>query len=310
MPPSEDKPADGTPDPAQNPAKPTREGQWEAITIFFRGDPGGPADPDGRPRSFAWTEPAFVAYSQGYDQGDEMQPAEVRPWKPAVNTAGEWNQFGVEKDGTHPVAYVTAGTHRHEFGDAFVSKHVTATSVGSPHQQTAYIADGLAGLAIAGSVSGTIPPPIAVGLLILALLILLFWLIQMAVDSGSADPAPPADELIVGRGTGPAAAPTAGSPSTSSGGVPSGASGTVPTDLRVVNPFRAVEAPTSSYPPPADVCEYPWWWDFAGRWGVKVVKGTTWDSGTHRADRWSRSRGYWNTYHLVKFTNDHPQYIL
>jgi len=308
LPPEEEKPAEGGPEPAQKPAKLTREGQWEAITVFFHGDPGGSTDRDGRPASFTWTEPAFVAYSQGYGEGDGIPPAEVRPWKPARNTASEWNRFGVEKDGTHPVAYVTAGTHRHEFGEAFVSKSIVAAGVGSPHQETANVAQGLAGLAVTAIASGN--PLVGLGLLFLALLALIIWLIQMATDGGSADPVPTADEPVVGRGTGPAAAPAAGSPSTGGGGVPTGASGTVQSDLRVINPFRAVEPPTSAFPPPPNACEYPSWWDFAGRWGVKVLKGTTWDSGTHRVDRWGRSRGYWNAYHLVKFTNQNRQYPL
>ena len=83
------------------------EGQWEAISLFFAGDPGS-IGASGRPRSFVFHEPPeFVVISKGIERAEtatlRQHPNEVRRWS------------DVEVEHAHPVIYVTAGTHRHSF---------------------------------------------------------------------------------------------------------------------------------------------------------------------------------------------------
>jgi hypothetical protein len=66
------------------------------------------------------------------------------------------------------------------------------------------------------------------------------------------------------------------------------------------------------FPPAGGSCELPPWWDYGGRWGVKLGDPNSpgWDSGSRRADRFERSRGYWNARELVWFVSQNPKFQL
>ena len=285
------------------------EGQWEAITVFLKGDAGG-ASSGKRPRDFSGLEPKFVAYSRGFENVDSTPlPAAVRPWDDRT--------LEVEKDGEHPIAYVTAGTHRNFFalqegptpneGATGGSTVITATSIGTPNPIGSYIAMGGAAVFAAGAVMGN---PV---LLIIGGLIFLIGLIVLAITGGQAPPAPedppkneppqPGTEEVATSDTGPAGVPPGGTK-------PANASGSVDFTVRVIDRFYGDLF--GGFPPANSGCELPPWWDYGGRWGVKLGNPNSpgWDSGTRRADRYDRSRGYWNARELVWFVSQNPKYQL
>ena len=282
------------------------EGQWEAITVFLKGDPGGGGG-DARPHSFGGLTPRFVAYSRGFENVDSTPlPAAVRPWDDKT--------MPVEKDGEHPIAYVTAGTHRNFFalregpapneGATGGSTVITATSIGTPNPTGGYIAMGGAAIFAAGAVMGN---PV---ILIIGALIFIVGLIYLAITGGQAPPAPedppkneppqPGVEDVATSETGPAGVPPGG-------GAPGAASRSVDVTLRVIDRFYGDLF--GGLPPANGVCELPPWWEYGGRWGVKLGNPNSpgWDSGTRRVDRFDRSRGYWNARELVWFVSQNPK---
>jgi hypothetical protein len=118
--------------------------------------------------------------------------------------------------------------------------------------------------------------------------------------------APNPGSTDVARDGGPAALPPGQAPPTRPGVPPTG--NAVGMNLRFINRFRFDPTlPVTTYPLPApNVVELPTWFDFTGRYGVRVVNRSTntWDSGTRRTDAFGRSRGYWNTYRLAEFLSD------
>ncbi len=49
----------------------------------------------------------------------------------------------------------------------------------------------------------------------------------------------------------------------------------------------------------------PPWWNFPGRWGIRVQPSSAvrWDNGTHFRDLHGRSLSYWNTLALYGWLN-------
>jgi hypothetical protein len=290
-----------------------REAQWEAITIFLKGDASGQS-PDRRPRGFSGPTPRFVVYSQGLSTSDDIQPpAECRPWDdPALG-------WMVMKDGDHPVAFVSAGSHRNLFllgqpgGSGGGSARITATNVGPPgvNDPLYNAASGAFGAGALLTALGGIGWP----LMALALILLLLSFLvgddnppPVPEDAPRDDPVPPGQEKAEVSANGPAGLPSGGTP----GGQPPGATGSVTFALHVVNRFYYDL--TGRYPQPGEACEHPPWWDYGGRWGVKVVVSdplqTEWDSGSRRADRRQRSRAFWHAAHLQAFVTANPQFQL
>ena len=310
----------GAPDPDVNRI---REGQWEAITIFLKGDPDfGTEDPQGRP-DFPFTiiddphknptgqirglTPRFLAYSQGYSLGDDsFNPlsAEVRPWP---GTPGAASNMPVSiAFGTHPMAFVTAGTHRNLFSiDATVTP-------GTSTPDTALSTTGSAVMGAAGSAIGVCAgiaelPPAAVVCIIIAAVVFLIGLILFILsfllpDTTPATETPQSSQpgSDVARDDGPAALPA--------GTTSSSASSVAQPVLRLISEFGFDPMPPiTTYPLPvplpAGAIEMPSWWTFAGRWGVRVnrLAAGQWDSGTRRTDPFGRTRAYWNAYQLVQF---------
>jgi hypothetical protein len=287
------------------------EGQWEAVSVFLRGDQGG-TTPSGRPRSFAGLEPRFVVYSQGYERTDGPNPrAECRPWNDAT--------FPMAKDGNHPTAWVTAGTHRNLFEQRTGAAQAPAPDTGGVKTVAVNVGtpgynDDVGNVGVALFVLGVIAA--ALGLLPLAALLMLLGLILAiaAIFVGDDDPAPvpedapreeavpPGEETVTTSSDGPAAVPSGGAPS----GTPPQSSRGTEFDLRVIDPWWPdIEG---GLPPGGARCELPPWWSFGGRWGVKLGGPNTprFDSGSRRSDRYGRSRGYWNARQLVQFTQANP----
>jgi hypothetical protein len=304
-----------------------REGQWEAVTIFLKGDPNfGVTDKDGRP-DFVFSAgktvltPRFLAYSTGYSLGDDnFNPlsATVQPW-PDGTTA---SQAAVLE--THPFVYVTAGTHKNLYGLEAVVTPGTSTPNAALNTTGGIVmgaAGSLAGVCISFAIAtvpaGTTPPTLAVLLAasatclivsgVIFLIGLIFFILSFLFpDTTPQTEAPQSSQpgTDVARDDGPAAAPAAlGSVSSST------ASSVVTTTLRLISDYTFDPAPPiSTYPlpspPPATgAVEMPSWWGFAGRWGVRVTPAASgsWDSGSRRTDPSGRSRAYWNAYQLVQY---------
>jgi hypothetical protein len=300
-----------------------REGQWEAITIFLKGRPNfGDTDPQGRPDfPFEFIPnpvvvgdgevpglhllfPKYLAYSQGYSFGDDnFSPlsAVVRPWPFGQNPA---NMPVSVMDGSHPIAYVTAGTHRNLYSvDATVTPGSSSPNAGL--LATSSLLAGAAGTAmgICASLAGL--PPLAVACIIISavvflialLLFILAWLFSSSTPT-TETPQTSQPGADVARDDGPSAMPASVTGSTN-------ASSVVAPTLRFISEFGFDPTPpVTTYPLPASgINEMPSWWTFPGRWGVRITRlaSGNWDSGSRRTDPFGRTRAYWNAYQLVEF---------
>jgi hypothetical protein len=291
-----------------------REGQWEAVTVFLKGTPNFEVvDKQGRPDfPFTFTyetenagleglTPAFLAYSSGYSLGDDnFNPlaATVQQW-PGDNdsTAKIWL-------GSHPIVFVTSGTHRNLF-----TIDATVTPGTSSGPNVALNTTGASIMSAAGTAIGICAsiaelPPAAVACLVISAIIaiigFLLFLLSFLLESSSPQTETPQSTQPgsdVARDDGPTAVPTlSGSPPTP--GVPQ-------TTLRLISEYEFDPTPpVTTYPLPASgVIEKPSWWWFPGRWGVRItpLASGTWDSGSRRTDPYGRTRAYWNAYQLVQF---------
>lgn len=303
---------------------PRLEGQWEAVTLFFRGEG---FERDG---GMLLLPPEHVVVSQGIDpvSGDRHH-TEERPWSQ------------VTKLGEHPVVYAAKGSH-HFFFEPVGGVTGTPPSGGTnppgtdpgTHDDdrheggvTDLLLLGLILLALAALIVAALlligvaiiaAIVIAIALIILALWALFEWL-KSLFDSGdndsSGDPVPGGsgndeagdDGTQAGGEEDPG--PAAGGGDDGGGGaVGSGGSGSVglpgsgsPTgkatvsfDVRLVDRLHPHDR-TTPYPSD-DLCENPTWWDYSGRWGVRVMGGfgSGWQHGTRRVDEYERSWAYWN----------------
>jgi hypothetical protein len=303
-----------------------REGQWEAITIFLKGDPDfGVTDRQGRPdfpfefardpsgipfglMQIRGLTPRFLAYSQGYSLGDDsFNPlnADVRPWTMASIIAG-----------SHPMVFVTAGTHRNLFAiDATVTP-------GTSTPDTALNTTGAALMGAAGSAMGicagvllATPPPadvagfvvcviVAAVLFLIGLILFILSFLFPSTSPSTETPQSTQPGTDVARDDGPAAIPTL--PGTT---VTTNASSVAVPTIRLISEFGFDPTPPiTTYPLPSPLpatggIEKPSWWTFPGRWGVRVtpLASGQWDSGSRRTDPFGRTRAYWNAYQLVQF---------
>jgi hypothetical protein len=298
----------------------SREGQWEAISIFLKGRENiEERDKDGRPDILGiavtpelFTVPKFAVYSRGYGLGDDSSnplAAEVRPWSDPMNRP----KMSVTALNSHPFAYVSAGTHKNFF------EIVATTSVGPTQPDPVLNTTGGAMMGAAGTAAGVClglaPPPLTVAcivcLIIAAVIFVIgfiLWLLSLILHT---DPqvteSPQSSEpgTDVARDGGPAAPP----PGVNAGGPPGlPPTAQVPVNLRIISRFQFdPKPPVTTYPLPAPgTVELPSWWNYSGRWGVRIMNrfAGQWDSGTRRVDEFERSRGYWNTYQLVSFLSD------
>jgi hypothetical protein len=309
-----------TPGTASDPSIRNREGQWEAVSIYLKSNTDVSAhDEDGRPDFSGlgasrdlFSIPRFVVYSRGYNLGDDnFAPlaAEARPWSDPLMRP----TMAVKTVDSHAVVYVAAGTHHNLFDIA------AGKTVGQSQPDPGLNTSGGAAMGVAGTLAGVClalaPPPLTVACivcLIIAAVIFLIGLILFLL-SFLLESDPPVTETPqssdagsdLARDGGPASIPPGAGGPPSPGGLPP--SSRVTPTVRVINRFKfGPTPPVNTFPPGPNDVELPFWWPFAGRWGIRVMNRASgqWDSGTRRVDQFERSRGYWNTYQLVGFLAD------
>ncbi len=306
------------------------EGQWEAVSIFFRCTAASERRNDGRPTFVDILEPPlYVVASQNLEGG--VHQGEVKPWDKT-----EKIPLPDILNGTAFVLYVSQGNHAMYFHpvegesrplepsnpvadinldfdeDRFwwqllfvvlvllLAAHVTAD----------------AWLAIQAFTTAWLAPLAAVLLTILAILAILLLVLAVAAlfaDHGSELQPRVRNDLAMGDG------PALGSPHEAPAGLPSDSSapserplGTpnagspsghdnVAFDVRLVD--RLNEHHEYSQFPPLMPCENPAWWHYPGHWGIRVTPRVDdgWADGMRRVDHHQRSWGYYNAAHLVEF---------
>jgi hypothetical protein len=282
------------------------------VSFFFRGEPGTDMTADGRPKSFtfSWRDPTYVVCSQGYDESlkkpsDGIPRAECRPWDTTGHALDDPAAYRIETALWTSTFWVSSGTHRHLFAreprataEVGGSVHIVMTSEGTPMDPG--LSDAGKALVSAGAASGN---PL---LILVGLILLLAALLSDHPDPtpSEVDPIPPGPEAVSADGTGPAGTPDPATPQ------PPGSNAAYAFGLRVVDRFQvdSTSPPDRSFPPAAGSCEYPSWWDYAGRWGVRIVGDVRgeFDSGARRVDADGRSRGYWNAYEMVRYWATNP----
>jgi hypothetical protein len=307
-----------------------REGQWEAVTVFLKGEPDfGTTDGQGRP-DFPFTivgpgvgepfgappvrglTPRFLAYSTGYSLGDDnFNPlsATVQPWP----SPGSQSTASVLV--SHPLVYVTAGTHRNLYSiDATVTPGTSSPNAALNTTGGALMGAAGSAMGICAGVLLATPPPadvagfvvcvvIAAILFLIGLILFILSFLFPSTTPATETPQSTQPGTDVARDDGPAAIPASAGASSSS------ASSVVSPTLRLISEFKFDPTPPiATYPlptplPPTGAIEMPSWWTFAGRWGVRVTAMASgqWDSGSRRTDPFGRTRAYWNAYQLVQF---------
>lgn len=271
------------------PSSRAREGQWEAATVYLEAKP---STSDDRHDLDITEPPLAVALSR--DRTVQTPFASCRDWS------------SVSRQGAHPRLYVSRGRQMLLFapppdqvgnyagpgGGASLNTRLDATDPGQ---------DDFPGSEVLLVVAIVLGSPL---LLILWLLSVLFG---MHNEGHSGEAGPQVDTSTPqGDGQGSIATPTdAGGPGQ-----------VLPNGQRIDDPATTLlrfiddldrDPPQTIWPDdddpgaPPPTIEHPYWWDFAGRWGVSVAGGaTTWGPGIHRIDRSGRSLGYWNTVRLTQ----------
>ncbi|SRR6266567_3331864 len=295
-----------------------REGQWEAVSLYFKGVADLSAlDEAGRPGFSFPTGPvpvdvqipthgltaAFAAYSQG-TVPDDPTLSDSRPLTNPlpglpIRFGGSSGGSGLGARSVTPgnlMVFITAGTHK----NLFTTNAVTTTTAGPPDAIDAAVSSTLG--SIAGLVGGgcwatgpAAPFACAIGIVLAALAAFfstLSILNEPQVTTTTETPAGPASDL-----TGPDGAFV----------WPIGVGGATAPEVRLINRFAGPPAAPSGAPlaPPA-------WWGFPGGWGVKVQASliSNWTSGTRRVDGLGRSWAYWNTVALQNLWDSHPPSVV
>ena len=311
------EPSDGEPD-----TRPL-EGQWEAISIYFRGQRG-----EGDQPGAFFEPPLAVVAGQGSDAPGPL---------PFASQAHAWSDVTTATAApTHPILLASQGTHRFFFAPTSGvpwtpgGPGAPATDNGSYDNNSEFPGweSVLVGGLLAAAAALLFIPVIGwIVAAVIAIIALLIWLISLIADlcsSGSENPANPfptnpeaggdgpwggdADEPPAPGGSGGGADPGGSGSGSGTGewglpnsGSPSGAN-TVSFDVRFINRTpRRLDANLTGYPSDQP-CENPTWWDYSGRWGVRVPSALTgtWASGQQRVDKSGRCRGYWNTLRFLR----------
>lgn len=267
-----------TPAVVQNVATPNqvkREGQWEAVSFYFKSLSDVRTANDLELSSSPWeVTPDYVMLSYGINRSGDGHspgmatnyPAKLAPSWPQGGQASNTNLGGGLAGFGNPV-YVTAGTH----------KNLTSPTPTLPVSSTnpALIAGGGALEGTGGVLAGVGGP---VGIVIGLLLVLFGFIMQLLATNTTQEEVPDSDgDIADGAGPYSAAVENVNSSSPNITG-----------NLQV---FSTLPDNASCEPPP--------WWSYPGRWGVAVAGGAgAWDSGGRRIDFIGRSRAYWNTVNL------------
>jgi hypothetical protein len=297
---------DAPPSPGSTTTVILREGQWEAVSAYFIFVPDTSVQtvvgiapdqlsisvPDFSPPADVQSlSPIFWVYSRSHASDDAPKDADVRnAMDPDVfyplSRPGSGGLVGSGTQGWRPAVYITSGTHKNKF------EAVGATTVVDlgPNSSLA----GAAGVfAAAGGGVSSIPAYGWVAGIILGVIAVVLGLASLLDHQKRTDFSPPggADDDFV---------PPNGPTSSPRGSTPGSAAQFAPSIREIVNllPPAAGEANQAINTPPP-------WWDFPGRWGLRVDSsfGSDWDSGMPRIDGFGRARSYWNTLALYRWLN-------
>jgi hypothetical protein len=261
--------------PVTSPNGLMREGQWEAVSFYFKAASDLPVYNGAKdltlPDDPSTIAPTCVMLSAGITlSGDGKSPGLANSYPAAP--------FSPVPTGANPTVFVTSGTHKNLGATSSVTTPIIGPSA-TPDPGWAAFGAGLEGVGgiVAGVTGGT-----GVGLAIGFLL----WLIGLIISLLAGDPA----SGSVQTGSTTTDAPDSSGDVANSGGALAGpieaSAGTayVGSDLVIVSTLPGV----TDLPPP--------WWSYPGRWGVAMASGVGgWDSGGRRIDFIGRSRAYWNT---------------
>ncbi len=288
-------------DAAQGISAVQREGQWEAVSLFFKFEPdfsqavpgdGVPGDapipiPDfSDPAEGAAPTLIALVYSSTMRSDDPAPPAEVRfadsgdvdyPLRDggdglSINPATEFA----------PAVYVTSGIHKNMFGPV-------ATKTTTDEGPNTDLIDAAAAVAAAAGGASAIPVLGWIAGLILALIAIILVIFASVFRNSSTTytPSGPDDDFV------PPGGPSTGPPNSS------GVSPTLgPPTLEI---FSQLPAPAGTGNDP--LYQLPPWWNFCGRWGIRVLPSSDarWDNGMRFTDAQGRNRAYWNTLALLAF---------
>ncbi|MFD0008720.1 hypothetical protein ACFVJ4_41020 [Streptomyces sp. NPDC127178] len=268
-----------------------REGQWEAATVFFGGVPGPPEDP----AAFEFAEPP-LAVVLSRSTALESTVADCRRWRQTV------------RDGSHPRIHVSRGRHQLLFASPDDPAGNVPTVSGGAAEVTRLAVEDPGQHDFPGS-----EVLLVLGLVLTSPLLLFLWLISFVVGLiGDINNGPNGRSLDASTPAGDGAGPVSSPSGTAKPGEVIGSEFKVRVDDPAVTLLRFVDAvdrdprrtiwPDEEDPgaPPPPV-EYPYWWDFAGSWGIAVPPhATEWASGSHRVDGDGRSLGYRNTVALAR----------
>lgn len=270
--------------PNLNPGSPNlnrREGQWEAVSLYFdAATPGAVAPTSGAdlnlPASPTGVTPAYAVLSQGIvASGDGLDTAGLSANYPAQCSTGTV---------ASPLnVYVTCGTHKNLFSPTPVTTTPNPNQgglvAGGAAEQGGGIVAGAGGAiaALGGTTAWT-----GWGLLLLIIGLIIYAIgVAVSASAGSQTTTTPGSDSQ--GDTASTGGPAAGGPT---GGPPTSPQPVVSTDLTV---FSTPALGSPQLPPPA-------WWPFPGRWGVAMGPNPTgWDSGGFLTDHQGRTRAYWNT---------------
>jgi hypothetical protein len=319
-----------------------QEGQWAAVSLFLPGRAGERLDAGGRPEQFtlAW-DPAGGKQAQAFvvmslDANDFMGPTSTVLRMPVDVEALQGHVFTYVGAGTHrlfphadpevvmappdqwPSLTYEPGSDLEGFLTFAVLGALVGLILGGGFIYVALMigALGLAAVAIALGI-------VAAAIVAALILWLLFELLsELWKNDASPSEIPPSGDSPVTPGSssgdpsaGGASAPTAGDPTQSPqpgatgevGGTAGGAFwgtnegaaqgwDTAYTDIKVVSRFAEITRGQTDLEPPA-------WWDYTGRWGIRVppAPDPDWISGMRRTDDAGRGWAYWHAHALVNW---------
>lgn len=285
------------------------EGQWETISVFLK--------MYGHKKEML---PRFVVYSVGYERN-------LNNWWIPKMIAESWTAPNsqlkkAEGDPSHPLAYVAWGTHGNYFSPQFNPIDMSDPDTGEVIGQGIFVAGWVT--MVSGIAAGNIYA--AVGGLILMIIGGLIWLFASLCGDDDDDESsehstylPESDPSVTDHhnGEGPSVG-VLGCPSPT---MDLSAPEPVVLVLHLIDPSDPGSVRDSMPVLDGDgqpiESEYPYWWDYAGRWGVVVDSDSsktnspnelTWMHGSRRVDSNGVSRSVLNMHALLDLVNRNDEY--
>jgi hypothetical protein len=270
------------------------EGQWEAVSLFFTGQATETTQGERRP-AFEVDDRDPVAIALSRPRQIKWLPMECLPYSYTLTT-----------DGGNPIVFASLGAHRLSLYPPPAEAPNYSRGNGGAASTSTRLDESDPGKGdFPGSEVLLIP-----GLILASPLLLFLWLLTFLLglnneafteSEGAPDPTVPTPE---GDGAGPVGAPSEGAGPGTRLSDGSRVDDPALTIFRFVNMFDPDPQETSwpqgfdpKDPPPA--VERPFWWEFAGRWGVEVA-GPGWASGDRRIDQFRRTIGFDNAIRLAE----------